>query len=75
MRVPDEQQELMFSHISAENRVPKDHPLRSVRTMGIVDTHCPFHIGWVKKPVAAATTVTPTSPAMVRGRIEGHVGG
>jgi hypothetical protein len=28
-----------------------------------------------KKPVAVATTVTPTSPAMVRGRIEGHVGG
>ena len=33
--VPDEQQEWMFSYISAENRVPKDHPLRSVRTVGI----------------------------------------
>lgn len=33
MRGSDEQQEWMFSYISAEKRVPKDHPLRSVRTM------------------------------------------
>jgi transposase len=29
----DEQQEWMFSYISAEKRVPKDHPLRAIRTM------------------------------------------
>jgi transposase len=33
MRGSDEQQEWMFSYISAEKRVPKDHPLRSVRTV------------------------------------------
>jgi transposase len=33
MRGADEQQEWMFSYISAEKRVPKDHPLRVVRTM------------------------------------------
>ena len=36
MRGPDEKQDWMFSYISAEKRVPQDHPLRSVRTM--VDT-------------------------------------
>src|SRR5687767_12589050 len=36
MRGPDEKQYWMFSYISAEKRVPQDHPLRSVRTM--VDT-------------------------------------
>lgn len=33
MRGADEQQEWMFSYISAEKRVPKDHPLRAIRTM------------------------------------------
>ena len=33
MRGPDEQQDWMFSYISAEKRVPKDHPLRAIRTM------------------------------------------
>jgi len=33
MRGPDEKQDWMFSYISAEKRVPQDHPLRSVRTM------------------------------------------
>ena len=33
MRGTDEQQEWMFSYISAEKRVPKDHPLRTIRTM------------------------------------------
>lgn len=33
MRGPDEKQEWMFSYISAEKRVPQDHPLRSVRMM------------------------------------------
>jgi len=33
MRGSDEQQEWMFSYISAEKRVPKDHPLRTIRTM------------------------------------------
>ena len=33
MRGADEQQEWMFSYISAEKRIPKDHPLRSIRTM------------------------------------------
>ncbi len=33
MRGADEQQEWMFSYISAEKRVPKDHPLRTIRTM------------------------------------------
>ena len=33
MRGPDEKQDWMFSYISAEKRVPKDHPLRSIRTM------------------------------------------
>ena len=29
----DEQQSTMFSYISAEQRVAKDHPLRVIRTM------------------------------------------
>jgi transposase len=33
MRGSDEQPEWMFSYISAEKRVPKDHPLRAIRTM------------------------------------------
>ena len=33
MRGTDKRQEPMFSYISAEKRVPKDHPLRSIRTM------------------------------------------
>ena len=33
MRGSDEQQEWMFSYISAEKRVPMDHPLRTIRTM------------------------------------------
>jgi transposase len=33
MRGTDEQQNWMFSYISAEKRVPKDHPLRAIRTM------------------------------------------
>jgi len=33
MRGTDEQQEWMFSYISAEKRVPKDHPLRAIRIM------------------------------------------
>jgi len=33
MRGTDEKQESMFSYISAEKRVPKDHPLRTIRTM------------------------------------------
>jgi hypothetical protein len=33
MRGMDHQQSTMFSYISAERRVPKDHPLRAVRAM------------------------------------------
>src|SRR5437899_996913 len=33
MRRADQQQSGMFSYISAERRVPKDHPLRTVRVM------------------------------------------
>jgi transposase len=33
MRGTDEQQDWMFSYISAEKRVPKDHPLGAIRTM------------------------------------------
>lgn len=33
MRGNDKQQSAMYSYISAEQRVPKDHPLRLVRTM------------------------------------------
>jgi transposase len=33
MRGPDHEQSGMFSYISAERRVPKDHPLRAIRTM------------------------------------------
>jgi transposase len=33
MRGSDEQQEWMFSYISADKRVPKTHPLRAIRTM------------------------------------------
>src|SRR5437667_271394 len=33
MRGTDRQQSGMFSYISAERRVPKDHPLRVIRTM------------------------------------------
>jgi transposase len=33
MRGVDHQQSSMFSYISAERRVPKDHPLRAIRTM------------------------------------------
>ena len=33
MRGTDHQQSSMFSYISAEQRVPKDHPLRAIRVM------------------------------------------
>src|SRR5208282_3615835 len=33
MRGEDHQQSSMFSYISAEQRVPKDHPLRTLRAM------------------------------------------
>jgi transposase len=33
MRGRHREQSSMFSHISAERRVPKDHPLRAIRTM------------------------------------------
>jgi transposase len=33
MRGADTEQSSMFSYISAERRVPKDHPLRAIRTM------------------------------------------
>lgn len=33
MRGSDDQDSWMFSYISAEKRVPKDHPLRAIRTM------------------------------------------
>ena len=33
MRGKDEQQLDVFSYVSPEHRVPKDHPLRSVRVM------------------------------------------
>src|SRR5579863_10472764 len=31
MRGPDEQQAMMFSYLSPEERVPMDHPLRAIR--------------------------------------------
>ena len=34
MRGAEHQQSSMFSYISAEQRVPKDHPLRAIRVMG-----------------------------------------
>jgi len=36
MRGADHQQSSMFSYISAERRVPKDHPLRALRVMADV---------------------------------------
>ena len=33
MRGDDRQPEAMFSYISTEQRVPKDHPLRAIRTL------------------------------------------
>jgi transposase len=33
MRGPDERQEAMFSYVSVERRVPKEHPLRAIRKM------------------------------------------
>ena len=33
MRGTDREQSSMFSYISAEGRVPKDHPLRAIRVM------------------------------------------
>ena len=33
MRRADHQQSSMFSYISAEQRVPRDHPLRAMRAM------------------------------------------
>ena len=33
MRGADQQQSGMFSYISAERRVPEDHPLRAIRAM------------------------------------------
>jgi hypothetical protein len=36
MRGEDQKQEAMFSYVSAEKRVPADHPLRRMREM--VDT-------------------------------------
>lgn len=35
MRGDDRQPDAMFSYVSAEQRVPKDHPLRAIR--GLVD--------------------------------------
>ena len=32
MRGPDEKPRAMFSYVTAEDRVPKDHPLRAIRT-------------------------------------------
>ncbi len=39
MRGADQQQSGMFSYISAEKRVPKDHPLRAIRAMVDVALH------------------------------------
>jgi transposase len=39
MRGSDHQQSRMFSYISAERRVPKDHPLRAIRAMVDVALH------------------------------------
>ena len=36
MRGADCEQSAMFSYISAERRVPKDHPLRAIRAMADV---------------------------------------
>lgn len=33
MRGDDRQPDAMFSYVSAEERVPKDHPLRTIRPM------------------------------------------
>jgi transposase len=33
MRGSDEQQEIVFSYVSAEQRIPQDHPLRPIREM------------------------------------------
>lgn len=33
MRTPDHQQQKMFFYVSAERRIPKDHPLRPVKVM------------------------------------------
>jgi transposase len=33
MRGPDNAQSSMFSYISAERRLPRDHPLRKIRVM------------------------------------------
>src|SRR5438874_13181669 len=33
MRGAEHEQSFMFSYISAERRVPKDHPLRAIRTL------------------------------------------
>lgn len=33
MRGEDERQEIVFSYVSAEDRIPKDHPLRGIRSM------------------------------------------
>lgn len=33
MRGNDEQQEVVFSYVSAEQRIPQDHPLRGIRAM------------------------------------------
>jgi hypothetical protein len=33
MRGDDHEQSFMFSYISAEQRVPQDHPLRTIRAM------------------------------------------
>ena len=44
MRGVDHQQSGMFSHISAERRVPKDHPLRAIRVMcQSRETGAPIH--------------------------------
>src|SRR5229473_7138417 len=42
MRGTDKQQSGMFSYISAERRVPGDHPLRAIRAMVEVALH---HMG------------------------------
>jgi hypothetical protein len=46
MRGTDEQQELMFSYISAKKRVPKDYPLKACRMLlrkpkTLIEQECP----------------------------------
>ena len=58
MRGKDTQQSAMFSYVSAEQRVPADHPLRPIRTMvdtalkGLTRSFTRMYVDWGRPSIA-----------------------